>query len=101
EELGDYVRANKLRIEESVHGGLGEDGSQSEHELEQTRLAEALRATGHEVVFDDHGHLDSIGVPVEDSPTGMEPYFLHDPVDMESLPESIRRQVQELNTVSE
>jgi diguanylate cyclase (GGDEF)-like protein len=99
EELADYVRANKLQLEETLHGA----GAQTADEREQIRLAELLRAEGHTVAFDNDGNLDFISVPRQEEgytvPT-YDTYSLRDPAQIEELPESIRERVRDLDDVS-
>lgn len=95
EELADYVRANQLDLEETIHGGE----QQTDLERQQTRIAEELRALGHGVDFDQDGHLAT--VTYKEPTGGYSEYHLHDPIDRQELPESIRERAQRLDDVSQ
>lgn len=93
DELGDYVRAHRLNLEETdrTDADLG-DASELEERLhrletEQTRMAEALRAQGHTVTIDHD--------------TGEFSYIEYGPrIDRDNIPDSLKRAVRDLYGVS-
>jgi len=100
EELADYVRANRLELQETVHGERIDSAEQTEDERAQIQLAEKLRAQGHQITFTDEGYLDHIGVRGEDGDGIESRHYSYNTDDMERLPDSLRSDVEELNNIS-
>lgn len=98
EELADYIRANRLEIEETVHGEEG--ARRTADEQAQTQLAEELRAEGHEVGFADDGSLLQINVRDPQAPGGWSLHDVNDREELEALPDTIRQRVDILNDIS-
>jgi diguanylate cyclase (GGDEF)-like protein len=105
EQLLDYVRMNKLELEESVLGGEDNVDKRTPEQIRRTHLAEELRAEGYEVSFGVDGRLEYIGVPAEGSEgerqPGFEPFFIREPGEIEGIPAAIRARVQELDELSD
>lgn len=105
DQLSDYIRANKLTLEEEDLGQspLRKDQSETmvrydDADRERTRIAESLRAQGHEVRFNDDGTLESFehntgsGIPTV--------HFPEDEHATDFLPEDMRAAFNRLVEVS-
>lgn len=71
-DLQDFIKANQLHLEETVHGTSG--GEQSEAQRKQVDLAEKLRAEGYTVRFTELGELANIVAPDKDGVSAVTRY---------------------------
>lgn len=74
EQLADYVRANKLELHETMYGEGSHGGQPTEAERVQTRMAEGIRALGHDVHLNTDGSLYAVVFRKEGEPHQFE-YF--------------------------